>query len=251
MILRPYDESKIYASFAAHPLWKAKADKAAAAAITNRSANMPHEFDSTVWRELKPYLQDYFNGKCAYCEVVIHAGFWGDVEHYRPKKRVEEDPNHPGYYWLAYEPENLLPSCQMCNQGGGKKNYFPVKPGTRAYDDTTLSGEQPLLLNPYKDNPRDYLEYDFEPISGTPTGFVRGKVDRGIESVRIYNLNRPHLVQDRLEAQLSSIDSFKTERIEFLMKLKQGQLSYSAARWSAVNNWWEWEKARRDRLLNP
>ena len=40
-----------------------------------------------------------YNHKCAYCERVTKA----DVEHYRPKKKVSEDADHPGYYWLCYE----------------------------------------------------------------------------------------------------------------------------------------------------
>ena len=180
---------------------------------------------------------------------TVRAGFWGDVEHYRPKKRVEEDPAHPGYYWLAYDLENLMPSCQMCNQGRGKKNHFPVRTGTRAYRETAVATEEPLLLNPYKDQLRDFFDFDFDPASGRPTGFVKGKSDRGIESVVIYNLNRPELVEERQEAQLGSIDSFKTEREDFLRKLKEGRLSFAAARWSAITDWWEWEKARRDRQL--
>jgi hypothetical protein len=251
MTFRPYDEGAIYANYAAYAAWKVKAANARRNAVTDRSANLPHEFDSAVWRDLKDWLLQYFRNKCAYCEIVIRAGFWGDVEHYRPKKMVEEDPAHPGYYWLAYDPENLMPSCQMCNQGGGKKNYFPVRPGTRAYNEAAVAGEEPFLLNPYKDDPRQFLNFDFDSTSGRPTGYVSGKSERGIKSVKIYNLNRPELVEERLEAQLSSIDSFKTERTEFLGRLKQGELSYAAARWSAICDWWEWEKSRRDRLLVP
>lgn len=41
-------------------------------------------------------LNEYYLGKCAYCERDCKA----EIEHYRPKKRVAEDRAHPGYYWL-------------------------------------------------------------------------------------------------------------------------------------------------------
>jgi hypothetical protein len=47
----------------------------------------------------------------------------------------EKEFEHPGYYWLAYEWTNLLPSCYDCNSfrrhgtmkaGPGKNERFPV-----------------------------------------------------------------------------------------------------------------------------
>ena len=77
-----------------------------------------------------------------------------DVEHYRPKGKVEEDDTHAGYWWTAYEWTNLLYACKYCNQEH-KKNYFPLlEGGQRARgpkDD--LGQELPALLNPYEDDP--------------------------------------------------------------------------------------------------
>ena len=61
-------------------------------------------------------LEKLFHDKCAYCEgKSIGQADW-DVEHFRPKGSVAERDDHPGYYWLAYEWENLYPSCKHCNQ---------------------------------------------------------------------------------------------------------------------------------------
>ena len=79
-----------------------------------------------------------FYGKCAYCEAPIRDYQHGDVEHFRPKAGVTDENGqpvclfdeqgqvqigadgepvkHPGYYWLAYEWTNLLPTCVKCNQ---------------------------------------------------------------------------------------------------------------------------------------
>ena len=64
--------------------------------------------------QIKIALEKLFNFKCAYCERDLSPPW--DVEHFRPKGRVAERREHPGYYWLAYEWTNLYPSCQNCNQ---------------------------------------------------------------------------------------------------------------------------------------
>ena len=68
------------------------------------------------------------HGKCCFCERKIGAE--GDVEHFRPKASFcqgERSPlERPGYYWLAYEWDNLLLACPICNQRF-KRNYFPLR----------------------------------------------------------------------------------------------------------------------------
>ena len=161
------------------PAWKAEADAMTKAVIeeyTNADAAVPPRqpaFDfvrtSAIWRKLKPYLIELFKHKCAYCEFRFEANEVGEVEHYRPKKGVTGAPDHHGYYWLAFEPENLMISCSKCNKWGGKKNQFPLAdPADRAilacpYQE--LDEEQPLLLNPYKDLPEKHLH--FAPDLGT------------------------------------------------------------------------------------
>jgi hypothetical protein len=64
-----------------------------------------------------------FNAKCAFCETSI-SNHYGDVEHYRPKGGVQNQRRqwvrvriksrtikHPGYFWLAYDWQNLMPAC--------------------------------------------------------------------------------------------------------------------------------------------
>src|SRR5262249_341553 len=115
-------------------------------------------FNQKIWKELKWHLFELFHDKCAYCENKPLAGYPGDVEHYRPKGKVDEDESHPGYYWLAYDETNLLPSCSLCNQPRrAKLTHFPVK-GAHSRDARKLAAEVPLLLNPYdkRVNPFDH-----------------------------------------------------------------------------------------------
>lgn len=119
-------------------------------------------------------LEKLFHDKCAYCEKWIE-GF--DVEHFRPKGRVAERPDHPGYYWLIYSWDNLYPSCPYCNQWrkdyprwgdltyattGGKGTQFPLSDeNTRAKShNKDIHKESMLLIDPCKDNPEEYLTYD-------------------------------------------------------------------------------------------
>lgn len=61
-----------------------------------------HEVRTSYKHEsVRRALEKLFHDKCAYCESSTLAGADWDVEHYRPKGRVAERPDHPGYYWLA------------------------------------------------------------------------------------------------------------------------------------------------------
>ena len=184
--------------------WLKKARDEAKKAKTAVEAGETWEF-KPLWSELKDPLLDLFNDHCAYCEADFAHVAFGDVEHYRPKGAVSEPDavGHKGYYWLAYQPDNYLPSCQLCNQKA-KKNHFPIsKNSYRAYtpqDD--LADEEPLLVNPYRD---DYLEHlSFVPSKAAENpGFAVGKTEKGKESITGLRLNRPELVDSRRWEQSS------------------------------------------------
>ncbi len=157
--------------------------------------------------QLKDALKNVFL-KCAYCETSYGAVYDGDVEHFRPKGRVKEkNPQNPGYYWLANDWDNLLLSCQHCNQrrqhilygddkleGYGKLDQFPLtdeskrlKPG-----DAIDNEEQArLLINPCKENPADHLAYENQ------EGVILHLSPKGERSIAVYALQRPLLVQER------------------------------------------------------
>lgn len=137
-----------------------------------------HKFDASIYAndEVRSALEKLFHCKCAYCECPLEEIGW-NVEHFRPKGRVFEREDHPGYYWLAYKWENLYPSCIPCNQlrkhkptwddphkgeTGGKADQFPLQnEKTRAMTrDSDLIRENHLLLDPCKDKPEEYLTLD-------------------------------------------------------------------------------------------
>lgn len=175
-------------------------------------------------------LNGPFHGKCAYCESLIVADQTGDVEHFRPINAVTDADNspimvdtpngpkpHPGYYWVAYDWHNLLPSCIACNRPQksnnegkliGKWNRFPVK-DFRAVNPGEEIREEPLLINPIHENPEDHLEID-------ETGIMKPKneSERGKACIDILGLNAR---EGLLEARKRCYDDTKARLIMLYM----------------------------------
>lgn len=165
-------------------------------------AQVRHRF--TIYRApaVKDALSELFHGKCAYCESRIGHTQPMDIEMFRPKGAVVEAPEHPGYWWLANDWDNLLPACIDCNrqrvhgtkhrQMSGKGNRFPlVDETTRVYEPgDPLDAEEPLLLDPCVDHPDDHLAFDWD-------GTVSGRTERGQTTITVLGLNRPGLVDAR------------------------------------------------------
>ncbi len=174
------------------------------------------KFRFNAYREpaVKQALEYLFHGKCAYCESRYQGTQPMDVEHWRPKGRIDEagELEH-GYYWLAADWDNLFPSCIDCNRRrnqivhgrerpAGKGSRFPLAPGFRhARRPGDEIRERCLLLNPSRDKPEQHLEFTEE-----SEGVVRARRDAAGKpspeadaSIEVYGLNRIGLVQDRRE----------------------------------------------------
>jgi uncharacterized protein (TIGR02646 family) len=127
--------------------------------------------------DVKQALEAMQHGKCAFCESKLKHISYGDVEHFRPKagwKQDEGDPlTRPGYYWLAYTWENLLLSCQICNQRE-KRNLFPVATSFRALNHhDKIQDEEPLFVDPSRDEPSEHITWRrWTPIPRTERGRV-------------------------------------------------------------------------------
>jgi uncharacterized protein (TIGR02646 family) len=183
--------------------WFRLAQEATKLAIEEKS---DHNFKSSVYGHdsARAALEALFHRKCAYCETPLPERLW-PVEHFRPKGRVAERPDHPGYYWLGYEWTNLYPSCSSCNQilrdtpawedpaegeAEGKGDKFPLADESdRAmshHDDIAL--EEPLLFDPCEDYPEGRLLYDgFGEVQAAPSD-LRAQV-----SIEVLHLKRKRL----------------------------------------------------------
>lgn len=154
------------------------------------------EIDSSIYGDetVKKQLITDQHEKCCFCEATFLANGYGDVEHYRPKggyKQTNGDQlGKPGYYWLAYDWDNLLFSCDVCNRSH-KKNFFPLSTNYRAlsHHDFLEDPINCLLINPNEEDPETHIKFRKEiPIGLTP---------RGIESIDKYGLARSALNDDR------------------------------------------------------
>ncbi|KIH84714.1 HNH endonuclease [Pseudomonas batumici] len=186
----------------------------------------------TVYKadSVKQQLDELFHGKCAYCESFFASTAPVDVEHYRPKGAVSEDASHPGYWWVAMDWDNLLPSCIDCNrkrkqvtprlsarlltlrddrqgfnQGrlllSGKKDSFPIL-GQRAMSDAAdLAAEYPLLLDPCRDNPDEHLKFHID--RSNLIGLVLPRPHTGADLVPMAEAVMDDHLQDALTAGVS------------------------------------------------
>lgn len=161
--------------------------------------------------DVRHALEKLFHGKCAYCESRYDITAPVDIEHFRPKGAVE-GIDHPGYWWLAAEWSNLLPSCIDCNRrrrqptptafasltGGleaaqeagfrvvqtGKESAFPIH-GNRMLAEppqgqleAALVAEQCLLIDPCQTDPEEHLRFYID--RETPLGIVYPAGSTGI-----------------------------------------------------------------------
>jgi uncharacterized protein (TIGR02646 family) len=162
--------------------------------------------------DIKTILRKSQFGKCAFCESNVAAIAHGDIEHYRPKKYwIQNDrtgEKGPGYYWLAYNFNNLLFSCQICNQRF-KKNYFPIRRSEfrclNHHYSANLIKEKPFYVNPLLENPKFLIKFSGAEAKGID------KNHRGKKTIDSLGLNRKGEdgISDLYEMRLTHFDVTK------------------------------------------
>lgn len=178
-------------------------------------------------RPVKQQLRALFGFKCAYCESDYAAVGPMEVEHYRPKNAyLKEDAtlSARGYYWLAAEWSNLLPSCADCNRErmqvrrasdgkimvskSGKANKFPLVKGTpRAMRPNQHTNETPLLLDPCgRTDPSKYLVFGDDGTIHAATNRAEANAPKGASTIEVCGLDREDLRRAR-KAWLKSLKS--------------------------------------------
>lgn len=198
-------------------------------------------YDFKVYKsnDIRIALHDLFKKKCAYCESLYLNVHPTDIEHFRPKARVKKEGEKgsisPGYWWLAADWNNLLPSCIDCNRKRshligrnevslGKSDHFPIYPiSNQVRVQGSERNETPLLINPCEENPLDHLT--FFPVCERPiakpvnqSGVSRLKAKA---SIKYFGLNRPELVESR--ANIYKLLQRCFIRIERYMKRQEAE----------------------------
>jgi superfamily II DNA or RNA helicase len=138
---------------------------------------------SYLWSDVKECYRHISHEKCWYCEAKTDR-IRGDIDHYRPKGRVTENPAHPGYWWLAFDWRNWRFCCELCNSKladyttgeiGGKGNDFPLVDDNESrriwqeceFED--LLAEDPKLLDPTDPQDPDLLTFTKDGLPGPIT----------------------------------------------------------------------------------
>lgn len=198
----------------------------------------------TDWNIIKKILKDKYGQKCWYSEAPLDNGV---IDHFRPKNISRNfsldttDSNHKivlkanGYYWLAYDVENLILSSNISNiriddmsieesQIGGKSYYFPLKFENGNFiiadDDNCVLGEKHILLKPTKETDPDLITFDEagEPLA---CGITEYQNYRANVSIELYNLKFTDfkdgrqkswfLVKDKIETTKKYIDNIQID----------------------------------------
>jgi uncharacterized protein (TIGR02646 family) len=148
--------------------------------------------DSTVRTELERIQKN----KCCFCESKFKHVSSGDVEHFRPKAEYSQGHGNqlcrPGYFWLAYDWDNLLVSCEVCNRRE-KGSYFPLKNPIRRFIDhnSNIHLEEPWFINPSLIDPEMHITFHNE--------IPKHITFEGAKTIEYLSLDREELNEIRYE----------------------------------------------------
>jgi len=158
------------ATFTPSTEWQEKAKKATDDVLAKATSKERVDYlkkHSGVWKALGKELIAHFGNKCWYTDASNY-GARLDVEHFRPKAKTlqltEEDCKEAGdnlllklpvfgrdgYWWLAFDAENLLLCAQVMNREE-KRNFFPLHKDSPVASETNKAAwrsEIPVFLDP-------------------------------------------------------------------------------------------------------
>ncbi len=177
-------------------------------------------FDRSVYAasDVKEQLKEDQKGKCAYCERFLN-GAYGAVEHFRPKGGycLNGKLERPGYYWLAYDWNNLLFSCSECNTSY-KGNHFPLEDeNMRDIASQDISKEKALLIQPVVENPGDFIAFH-KHIVVAKNGNLKGKT-----TIALLKLNDRKDLKEKRERRWEDYEKLVLMK-EIALKMNHSEL---------------------------
>jgi uncharacterized protein (TIGR02646 family) len=133
--------------------------------IKYTSGLLKFEADTTIYNSdiVRYKLEEIQKNKCCYCETKSTRSN-SDIEHFRPNKAYSSsfkgNSLYPGYFWLAYNWDNLFLACQVCNQIF-KNDFFPIQDevARAQLNDLSIENEFSLFVHPSQDEPENDIEY--------------------------------------------------------------------------------------------
>ena len=169
-------------TFIPSPEWLQRSDAATLdlSQKTTRDERLAYiKSHSAIWKDFGKELVAHFGNKCWYTDASNY-GARLDVEHFRPKAKTIElsesdyeeassdlllkhlDPPRTGYWWLAFDSENLLLCAQVMNRED-KKNFFPLhrdSPVGTEEKKQVWRNEIPVFLDPRRIDDVCLVVYD-------------------------------------------------------------------------------------------
>ncbi|EGR0412664.1 hypothetical protein O1D52_002427 [Vibrio cholerae] len=191
---------------------QAKADLLAAPNQEARKAILKRVASSKVWRDFYDLLPDVYKRKCWYCEAEdIRSDM--PVDHFRPKNKVEDDKQHDGYWWLAFDWQNYRCACTFCNSRrvfdeteGGKACRFPLEnPEDRAFapsDQVKLRNERPYFLDPFNPDDEKLLWFDNDGLPEAKPAATAEQKLKVENSIEIFHLHETRITRARNKVRL-------------------------------------------------
>jgi len=186
---------------------QAKSDLLAASDQEERKAILKRAASSKVWRAFYDLLPESYKRKCWYCEAEeVRSDI--PVDHFRPKNKVEDDGNHDGYWWLAFDWENYRCACTFCNSRrvfdeteGGKACRFPLEnPEERAFtpdEEVKLLNEQPYFLDPFNPDDEKLLWFDNDGLPEAKPAATEKQKKKVENSIEIFHLHEARITRAR------------------------------------------------------
>ncbi len=167
--------------------------------VTGGEEIRSNDFHKEYWgaQDVKDSLRDSQHRKCCFCENLRSPNRELDVDHFRPKARIDGEPDHPGYWWLAYEWSNLVYACRPCNETH-KKTQFPIRGDRACLPEDNLEEEDPWLIHPVDEDPAEFITFEWGKAYGRMVKALgRDNEGRGKRTIDIVGLNRPDLQEER------------------------------------------------------
>ncbi|HUC06974.1 MAG TPA: AAA family ATPase [Solirubrobacterales bacterium] len=193
-------------------------------------------------------------GRCMFCGSPGGRGL--RPHRFRPPQdaiAADGSTSRRHYWWLAFEWENVYFACGDCHFAQGAK--FPVaNKRVRVGAKRDLNAkEEPLLIDPFEDDPEAIFIY-------LDSGEVVAPGGRGETTIETFDLNRPQLraerqseiaeVRGEIRVTGRSLDrGFQEEFTTKLIDLYSQEPAFAALRRQFVNQWVQFRSRRVERAL--
>lgn len=161
------------------------------------------------WCKLKSHYSSLSHGKCWYTEAKEIASVY-HMDHFRPKNKiyclvkdrpVETTNSNEPYWWLAFDWENYRFAASIPNVK--KRAYFPLRLGSSAATSKEeLDKECVGLLDPTKEDDVALIAFGIDgKVCPACDDYNSWNAMRVKLSVRVYNLDYPPIVDERIKIQ--------------------------------------------------